>query len=161
MTPGKNATFDVAGALNRATGEIIYGLGPRKTHALCRDLLTQLDRTYPAPRVTRIYVVVDTYCMHKAKAVEQWLASHPRVAMLWLPTYGPQAHPMERVFGDGHDQCTRNHKRKRLGDVVHDVERHLRQNRPWLYKRSRLYDAPEVTAAVERLAVEQQAKRAA
>jgi hypothetical protein len=44
---------------------------------------------------------------------------------------------------------------------VHDVERYLRQNNPWLYKLSRLYDAPEVTAAVERLAVEQQATRAA
>jgi hypothetical protein len=106
-------------------------------------------------------VVVDNYCIHKATAVELWLASHPRFALLWLPTYCPQANPIERVFGDVHDQCTRNHKRKRLGDVVHDVERHLRQNSPWLYKLSRLYDAPEVTAAVERLAVEQQAKRAA
>lgn len=161
MTPGKNAKFYLAGALNRATGEIIYGLGPRKTHALFRDLLTQLDRTYPAPRVTRIYGVVDNSCSHKAQAVEQWLASHPRFALLWWPTYGPQANPSERVFGDGHDPCTRNHKRQRLGDGVRDVERHLRQNSPWLYKLSRLYDAPEVTAAVERLAVEQQAKRAA
>jgi transposase len=161
ITPGKNAKFYLAGALNRATGEIIYGLGPRKTNALFRDLLTQLDRTYPAPRVTRIYVVGDNYYSHKAKAVEQWMASHPRFAILWWPTYCPQANPIERVFGDVHDQCTRNHKRKRLGDVVHDVERHLRQNRPWLYKLSRLYDAPEVTATVERLAVEQQAKRAA
>jgi transposase len=161
MTPGKNAKHYLAGALNLVTGEIIYGLGPRKTNALFRDLLTQLDRTYSALRVTRIYVVVDNYCIHKAKAVEQWLASHPRFAMLWLPTYCPQANPIERVFGDVHDQCTRNHKRKRLGDVVHDVERHLRQNSPWLYKLSRLYDAPEVTATVERLTVEQQAKRAA
>ena len=161
MTPGKNAKHYLAGALNLVTGEIIYGLGPRKTNALFRDLLTQLDRAYPAPRVTRIYVVVDNYCIHKAKAVEQWLASHPRMAMLWWPTYCPQAHPIERVCGDVHDQCTRHHKRKRLGDVVHDVERHLRQNSPWLYKLSRLYDAPEVTAAVERLTGEQQAKRAA
>ena len=45
---------------------------------LFRDLLTLLDHTYAAPRVTRLYVVVDNYCIHKAKAVEQWLASHPR-----------------------------------------------------------------------------------
>ena len=84
----------------------------------------------------------------------------PRFAMLWLPTYGPQANPIERVCGDVHDQWTRNHQRKRFGDVVHDVERHLRRNSLWFYKLSRLYDAPEVTAAVERLAVEQPAKRA-
>jgi transposase len=161
MTPGKNAKHYLAGALNLVTGELIYGFGPRKTHALFRDLLMQLDLTYPAPRVTRIYVVVDNYSIHKAKAVEQWLTSHPRFIVLWLPTYCPRANPIERVFGDVHDQCTRNHKRKRLCDVVRDVGRHLRQNSPWLYKLSRVYDAPEVTAAVERLATEQQAKRAA
>jgi hypothetical protein len=36
--------------------------------------------------VTRIYVVVDNYCIHKAKAVEQWLANHPRFTLLWFPT---------------------------------------------------------------------------
>jgi transposase len=75
-------------------------------------------------------VVVYNSCIHKANAVAQWLASHPRIAKLWLPTYGPQANPLERVCGDVHDQWTRNHQRKRFGDVVHDVERHLRQNSP-------------------------------
>jgi len=60
-----------------------------------------------------------------------------------------------------HDKCTRNHKRKRLRDVIGDVERHLHANGPWLYKLSRIYQEPEVTAAVERIAAEAQAKRAA
>jgi hypothetical protein len=161
MTPGKHAKHCVAGALNLVTGEIIDGLGPRQTHALFRDLLTQLDLAYPAPRVTRISVVVDHDAIHKAKAVEQWLASHPRLIVRRWPTSGPRANPSEWVFGEVHDQCTRNHQRKRLCDVVRDVERHLRQNNPWLHKLSRVYDAPEVTAAVEQLAAEQQAKRAA
>jgi hypothetical protein len=161
MTPGKNAKHYLAGALNLATGAILHCLGPRKTNALFRDLLTLLDCTYPAPRVTRIYVVMDNYCIHKAKAVEQWLASHPRFTLLWLPTYCPRANPIERAFGDVHDKCTRNHKRKRLRDLVDDVERHLHQNGPWLYKLSRMYDTPEVTAVVERLAAEQQRKIAA
>ena len=73
-------------------------------------------------QITRIYVVVDNYCIHKAKAVEQWVASHPRFEVLWLPTYCPRANPIERVFGDVHDKCTRNHQRKRLRDLVQDVE---------------------------------------
>jgi hypothetical protein len=44
---------------------------------------------------------------------------------------------------------------------VQDVERHVQENGPWKYKLSRLYDAPEVTAAVERIAAEQQLKTAA
>ena len=161
MTPGTNEKYYLAGALNLATGQLLHCLGPRKNNGLFRDLLTLLDQTYPASQTTRIYVVVDNYCIHKAKAVEQWLASHPRFALLWLPTYCPRANPIERAFGDVHDKCTRNHKRKRLRDLVQDVERHVQDNGPWQYRLSQLYQAPEVTAAVERMATEAQAKIAA
>jgi hypothetical protein len=161
MTPGKNAKHYLAGALNLATGKILHCLGPRKNNALFRDLLTLLDRTYPERWVRRIYVVVDNYRIHKAKAVSQWLASHPRFELLWLPTYCPRANPIERAFGDVHDKCTRNHKRKRLRDVVYDVVWHLEENGPWLYTLSHLYDEPEVTAVVERIATEEQNQPAA
>jgi putative transposase len=161
MTPGTNEKHYLAGALHQATGKMLYGLGSRKNKGLLRDLLTLLDSAYPASGVTRIYVVVANYCMHKAKAVEQWLARHPRFTLLWLPTYCPRANPMERVFGDVHDKCTRNHRRKRLRDLVQDVERHLQENGPWQYKLSQLYDAPEITAAVENIAAQKQSKTAA
>jgi len=161
MTPGQNEKHSLAGALHLATGKVLYGLGPRKNHGLFRDLLTLPDSTYPGSAVTRISVVVDNYCMHKAKAVEQWLAHHPRFALLWLPTYCPRANPIERVFGDVHDKCTRNHTRKRLRDLVQDIERHVQANGPWQYKLSHLYDAPEVTAAVEHIAAENQPRMAA
>lgn len=87
MTPGKNAKHYLAGALHLATGKVLYCPDPRKNNGLFRELLTLLDTTYPASRVTRIYVVVDIYCIHKAQAVARWIASHPRFALLWLPTY--------------------------------------------------------------------------
>lgn len=161
MTPGTNEKHYLAGALHLATGKMLYCLGPRKNNGLFRDLLTLLDTAYPASAVTRIYVVVDNYCIHKAKAVQQWVASHPRFALLWLPTYCPRANPIERVFGDVHDKCTRNHQRQRLRDLVQDVEQHMEANGPWQYRLSHLYDAPEVTAVVEYIAAEQQAKIAA
>ena len=161
MTPGTNEKHSLAGALHLATGKTLYCLGPRKNNGLFRDLLTLLDTAYPASDVTRIYVVVDNDCIHKAKAVEQWLANHPRFALLWLPTYCPRANPIERVFGDVHDKCTRNHKRKRLRDLIQDVERHMQENGPWRYKLSQLDQAPEVTAAVEQIAAEAHAKIAA
>jgi len=161
MTPGKNEKYYLAGALNITTGEMLHCLGPRKTNVLFRELLTLLDRTYPASRVSRIAVVVDNYCIHKAKAVEQWLAHHPRFVLLWLPTYCPRANPIERAFGDVHDKCTRNHQRTRLCELVRDVTWHLRQHGPWRYKLSRIYEEPEVTEAVERLAAAQQVQPAA
>ena len=161
MTPGQNQKHYLAGALELATGRLLHCLGPRKTHALFRDLLGVLDERYPAAQYTRLYVVVDNYKIHKAKAVEQWLAAHPRFTLLFLPTYCPRANPIERAFGDVHDLCTRNHQRKRLPDLVVDVEEHLHVNGPWQYRLSQLYYEPTVTAAVEKIAAEAHAKAAA
>jgi len=160
MTPGQNQKHYLAGALDLSTGTVHHCLGPRKTNALFRDLLTQLEACYPAERYTRVYVVVDNYKIHKAKAVEQWLAAHPRVTLLWLPTYCPRANPIERAFGDVHDCCTRNHQRKWLPDLVADVEDHLHLNGPWKYQLSDLYYEPAVTAAVEKVTEADHAKAA-
>jgi DDE superfamily endonuclease len=105
--------------------------------------------------------VTTNYKIHTAKAVEQWLAAHPRFTLLFLPTYCPRANPIERVCGDVHDCCTRNHRRTRLPDLLTDVEDHVHLNGPWKYKLSDLYYEPLVTAAVENLACEAQTKVAA
>jgi transposase len=161
MTPGTNEKHYLAGALDLATGTRHQCVGPRKTNGLFRDLLQPLEAAYPAAPYQQIYVVVDNYKIHKAKAVADWLANHPRVTLLFLPTYCPRANPIERAFGDVHDLCTRNHTRKRLPDLVADVEDHLNLNGPWTYKLSDLYYAPAVTAAVEKIAVEEHEKGAA
>ena len=90
-----------------------------------RDWTTPIE-----PQGQRVYVVVDNDSIHKAQAVEQWLADHPRLHVLWVPTYGPRANPIERVFGDVHDKCTRNHTRKRLPNLIKDVERYVQENGP-------------------------------
>jgi hypothetical protein len=72
MTPGQNEKHSLAGALNLATGQLLHCLGPRKNHGLFRDLLTLLARTYPEPWGSRLDVVVDNYCIHKATAVNTW-----------------------------------------------------------------------------------------
>ena len=95
-----------------------------------------LDERYPAEQYTRLYVVVENEKIHQAKAVEQWLAAHPRVRVLFLLTYCPRANPIERAFGDVHDCCTRNHQRKRLRELVADVEEHVHVNGPWKYQLS-------------------------
>jgi hypothetical protein len=132
------------------TGQVHHCLWFRKMTGLFLDLLNLLDRVYPARRFDRIYVVVDNYKIHKAKAVQRWLRQHPRFQLLFLPTYCPRANPMERCFGDLHDQVTRNHRRKRMRDLVSDVQRHLAQNGPWPYQLSEIYDAAEVTQAMKK-----------
>jgi transposase len=151
LTPGTNDKRYLAGALDMQTGRIVHRVWWRKTHGLFLDLLQTLDRTYPAAQFSCLYVIVDNYKIHKAQAVERWLAAHPRFELLFLPTYCPKASPIERAFGDVHDKCTRNHKRKRLWRLVRDVEEHLWVNGPWRYALSEIYYTPDVTAAVQAL----------
>lgn len=161
VTPGQNQKHYLAGALEPKTGRLVHCTAFRKTNVLFRALLDGLERRYPTARFDTVYVVVDNYGIHKAKAVERWLAAHPRFTLLFLPTYCPQANPIERAFGDVHDKCTRNHQRHRIEELVGDVEQHLSTNGPWQYKLSHLYYTPEVTTAVARIAKEQQLLQAA
>jgi transposase len=161
VTPGQNHKHYRAGALELQSGRLVHCTGARKTNGLFRALLEQLDWWYPPARFTKVSVVVDNYGIHKAKAVERWLAHHPRFELLFLPTYCPKANPIERVFGDIHDQCTRNHQRTCLETLLWDVEHYCWTQGPWRYQLSQLYYAPEVTAAVERLSQEQQVQQAA
>jgi transposase len=151
LTPGTNEKRSLAGALDVRTGTIVHRVWWRKTHGLFLDLLQALDHAYPPLRFPHLYVVADHSKIHKAQAVEQWLAAHPRFELLFLPTYCPKASPIERAFGDVHEKCPRNHKRKRLGAVVRDVERHFAVNGPWRDELSEIYYTAEVTAAVQAL----------
>jgi transposase len=150
LTPGTNEKRHLAGALNLTTGTITHCVWYRKPTGLFLDLLQTLDRTYPAC-YSHLQVVVDNAKIHQARAVAKWLAAHPRFEVLYLPTYCPQANPIERAFGDVHDKCTRNHTRKRIWHLVQDVKQHLRVNGPWRYALSDIYYTPEVTAAVQAL----------
>jgi transposase len=151
LTPGTNEKRYLAGALDITTGTTPHCIWYRKTTGLFLDLLATLDQAYPARTFSRLSVVVDNSKIHYAGEVQKWLAAHPRFELLYLPTYCPKANPIERAFGDVHDKCTRNHRRKRMWYLVRDVEQHLAVNGPWLYALSDLYYTPEVTAAVEAL----------
>ncbi len=70
----------------------------RKTRGLFLDLLATLDQAYSPSQFTHLYVAVDNYKIHKAQAVERWLARHSRFKLLFLPTYCPKANSIERLL---------------------------------------------------------------
>jgi hypothetical protein len=110
----------------------------------------------PKSTFIEISIVVDNFRTHKVKAVARWVATHPRVTLLLLSTYYPCGSPIERAFGDMHDCCTCNHRRKRPRNLVADVAEHLHVNGPWKYELSDLYDEPAVTVAVAQVVRENQ-----
>jgi hypothetical protein len=161
MTPGPHQPHDRAGALDRRTGTVPHCRGPRNTPARCRDRRPRRAARYPAARSMRREVVADHAKRPQAKAVEPWLAAHPRVTRRVWPPSGPRANPMARAVGDVHDGCTRTPQRKRFPALVAEVEDQGPLNGPGKDQRSALDHEPAVTAAVEKMAQEEHATTAA
>jgi transposase len=161
VTPGQNQQHSLAGALEPRTGRLVHCTSTRKTNALCRALWDRLDWLSPKAQCSKVYPVVDNSGIPKAKAVERGLAAHPRFTFLCLPTYCPEATPIERAFGEAHDKCTRTHHRTRIAALVWDVEQPFLTNGPWHYHLSYLYYTPEVTAAMNCLTQHQHLSQAA
>jgi len=146
-TPGKNQKRYLAGAVSATTTERTSVTGDRKNNFLFRDLLEKMDQNYSA-EITKIYLVVDNFRIHKAKPVQQWLKDHPRFEILWLPRYCPKANPIERIFWDLHERCTRNHTRKRIELLVEDIERYFPESMGWNGYLPSIYFEPQVTDMV-------------
>jgi hypothetical protein len=84
VTPGNNEKFYLAGALDVRTGRLHTTGAARKNVALFCQLLWLLASRYR--RAERIHLIVDNYCIHKARRTRQVLAalggraSRPRCA---------------------------------------------------------------------------------
>jgi transposase len=95
-TPGQNAKRGLFGGLNLRTGEWFYQLTDRKRGVEFIAFLTALWTAYP---LGPIYVMVDNASIHTSKTVLKWLADHPRLQLVYLPTYsGHQLNPVEKVW---------------------------------------------------------------
>jgi len=126
VTPGPDRRCDLAAALDFRTGKLRHRTGAKKNRFWFLDLLRALDRTYAAAGFRRVYVVADNDSSHTAGDVCRGLACHPRFVLLWLPRYCPKAHPIERVFGNLHDQITRNHAPRTLPPLLAEGQQYLR-----------------------------------
>jgi DDE superfamily endonuclease/Winged helix-turn helix len=150
VTPGQDQRCYVAAALDFRTGRLMHRTGAKKNCFLFLDLLRALDRAYPGACFRQVYVVADNYRIHTAGDVRRWLARHPRFILLWLPRYCPKANPIERVFGNLHDQITRNHHHCTLPPLLAEVQRYLRR-RAHHGQRPSIYREPAVESALRQL----------
>ncbi len=120
-TPGTNRKRSVFGALDLETGQWHYQIVPRKRAVEFLAFLDQLTSAYPG---RSLYLVLDNASIHKAKAVQAWVADHPRVHLLYLPAYSGHKHnPVEKVWWRLKDRIAANRLHgsiESLVEAVHD-----------------------------------------
>ena len=94
-TPGTNSKKSVLGALDIRTGKWLYQISDHKRKEQFIEFLNHIASLYPTGQ---IHIILDNYSIHKAKIVEEWLTSHPRVKLYYLPCYMPQLNPVEKIW---------------------------------------------------------------
>jgi transposase len=127
LTPGKNQKRYLAGALNAKTGQLSWVEGERKTSALFLLLLWHLlDDVYPTAK--RIYVILDNYRIHSSRQVKLAQANMgDRIQLVFLPPYCPDHNRIERVWRDFHDNVTRNHRCRTIGQLMSEARSYLKK----------------------------------
>ena len=94
-TPGSNTTRALFGALNIRTGQWTYLVRDRVRKEDFIAFLEHLLVVYPHQP---IILIVDNYSSHTAHLVREWLESHPRLQLYYLPKYCSHLNPVEDIW---------------------------------------------------------------
>lgn len=128
-TPGKNAKHYIAGALHTRTGRVVWAEHTSKSSALFIALMEVLLSTYR--RARRLTLILDNYSIHRSQITQRWLASHPKLRLLFQPAYHPWVNRIERLWKALHDTVTRNHRYTTLDQLMRAVRRFLEICQPF------------------------------
>lgn len=123
ITPGTNERVTVYGALNPNTGQWIHSIFKRK---LAKNFIAFLETLCSEVPTGPILVILDNDGTHKAKAVREWLKSHSRVHLLWLPKYTPHLNPVETVWRILKARLA-NHCFTSIDELIWAIEQHFSQ----------------------------------
>ena len=94
----RNGTTTLFAALNVKTGEVIGECLPRHRAKEFIRFLKTIDRT--VAKHLDLHLIADNYTTHKTKAVQAWLAKHPRFKLHFIPTSSSWLNLVERFFAE-------------------------------------------------------------
>jgi transposase len=133
----RHGALSLYAALEVGTGHIEARTAARHTSGEFLTFLDQLVATQPRRR--ELHLIVDNFSAHKTRAVQAWLAAHPRVTLHYTPTYSSWLNQVELWFAKIERDCiargiftsTADLRRK----LMHYIRAHNRTCRPfhWAY----------------------------
>ena len=125
VTPGQNVKRYMAGAMDAATGRLVWVEGERKTSALFIRLLQKLLECYGDNTV--IHIILDNYRIHTSKITKQAIEQfNGKIVLHFLPPYCPNENKIERLWQDLHANVTRNHRCENMEELIKNIRGWLR-----------------------------------
>lgn len=103
---GWNQSIKVFGILNATTGQLNYELFDKCN---AENFIAFLERVLEVYPKATIYMILDNASWHKAHLVQDFLATHPRIELVWLPTGCPKLNPVERIWRRLKDRVAADH----------------------------------------------------
>lgn len=116
VTPGKNESRYVAGALHKDSGTVTWTEGSSHDTELILKMLEKIHLRYR--RSKKIIVIMDNAPSHHSNATQQWLEEHDRFEVRWQPTYTPSTNRVEKLWKQLHETVTRNHRHRTLESLM-------------------------------------------
>jgi putative transposase len=133
QTPGTNTKRHLSGSIHWRTGQVFVTEGAPKQKRDSRFFLEHLDDLRRRlRRYKKIHVICDNAGFHTSHEVIEYLWKHEdRIEVHLLPNYSPDYNPIERVWWHLHENITRNHRCKDLGELLDRVFMWLEQGNPF------------------------------
>jgi len=121
-TPGDNRKQVMFGAVNSRTGQTHFAVTKHKRSA---DFQQFVDHEIiPAyPEVDMLLLIVDGSSIYKSKSTRAWLAEHPEIVLVPLPSYAPKLNLQEQMWRWLRHDVTHSHFFRSLADLVAAAER--------------------------------------
>jgi transposase len=121
VTPGTNEKRHLAGSLHWRTGTLLISEPSRRRDA--ELFVAHLDDLRCRLRgYRRIHVICDNARFHDCRAVWDYLGRWgDRIVLHFLPTYAPEANPIERVWWHLHETITRNHRCQSIEELLENA----------------------------------------
>jgi transposase len=84
------------------------------------ELGEKILQKYPGEK--KIYWILDNAKYHRAKVFKEWLRGHPRIKVLYLPSYSPNLNLMERFWKFFNERVRCNKYYEKFSDFVESAK---------------------------------------
>ena len=133
QTPGTNKKRHLSGSIHWRTGQVfVTEAAPKqgRNGALFLRHLDDLRRRLR--RYKKVHVICDKAGFHTSHEVIEYLWEHEgRIEVHLLPSHSQDLNPIERVWWHLHEEITRNHRCRDLGELLDRVFAWLGQENPF------------------------------
>ena len=107
-THRSNVRHRVLGALNVATGQVVFRMASRTDVSFICRFLRHLREVHPEARVLNV-ILDNWYHVHDHPDVQE-TARQEGITLIYLPTYAPWLNPIEKLWRKAHQEVLHLHR---------------------------------------------------